>query len=131
MTTIGVRWSASAFRSTKRVCGIGPSNVDDEQHAIDHAQDALDFAAKVGVTGRVHDVDLGSMPANRCVLRQDGYAPLALERVGIHHALNDDLILPECSRLPEHFVDESGLAVIDVSDDCDVSNFLLCHSLVS
>ena len=26
---------------------------------------------------------------------------------------------------------ESGLAVIDVRDDRDVTNFLLCHSLIS
>src|SRR6185503_5745591 len=103
--------------------------IDDEQHAIDHAQDALDFAAKIGVAGRIDDVDLGAVPANRSILRQDRYAPLALERVGVHHTLDYDLILAKRSRLTEHLVDESRLAVIDVSDNCDVTYFLLCHSL--
>ena len=105
--------------------------VHHEQHAVHHAQDALDLTSEVGVTGRIDDVDLGAVPANGCVLRQNGDAPLSLEGVGIHHTLDDDLILAKRTGLPEHFVDESSFAVIDVSDDCDVTNFLLGHSHVS
>ena len=39
--------------------------VDDEQHAIDHAQDALDLAAEIGVARRVDDVDLGVRSSGR------------------------------------------------------------------
>ena len=39
--------------------------VDDEQHAVDHAQDALDLAAEIGVARRVDDVDLGAVPDGR------------------------------------------------------------------
>ena len=34
--------------------------VDQEQHAVDHPQHALDLAAEVGVAGRVDDVDVGA-----------------------------------------------------------------------
>jgi hypothetical protein len=61
--------------------------VDDEQHAVDHAQNPLDLASEIGVTGRIHDVDLRAVPANSCILGEDGDSPLALERVGVHHAL--------------------------------------------
>src|SRR3982750_1035542 len=105
--------------------------IDDEEHSVDHTQDALDLTTEVGVTGRIDDVDLGTMPANRCVLRQNGYTALALERVGIHHTFHHDLVLAKGARLTEHLVDESRLAVIDVCDNRDVSNFLLCHSHVS
>ena len=47
------------LRVTKRVCGIGPfDRVDQQQHAVDHRQHALDLAAEVGVAGRVDDVDV-------------------------------------------------------------------------
>jgi hypothetical protein len=83
------------------------------------------------VTGSIDDIDLGSMPANGRVLRQDGDAALALQWIGVHDALHHDLILAERAGLPEHFVDESCLAVIDERDDRDVPNFLLCQSLIS
>ena len=83
------------------------------------------------MAGGVDDVDLGPVPANGCVLRQNGDAALALERIGVHHPLDDDLILAKRASLSQHFVDESRLAVIDMRDDCDVTNFLLCHSLLS
>jgi hypothetical protein len=94
--------------------------VDDEQHAIDHPQDALDLPAEVGVPWSVDDVDLRPAPAHRRVLRQDGDAPLALERVGVHHALLHDLVLAKGARLSQHLVDERRLAVVDVRDDGDV-----------
>ena len=80
MTTIGVSRRSSALRSTKRVCGSGPfGRVDQQQHAVDHRQHALDLAAEVGVAGRVDDVDLVVLVVDGGVLRQDGDAALALE----------------------------------------------------
>ncbi len=109
----------------------GPvERINDEQDPIDHAKNALHFAAEVGVAGSVDDVDLCPLPANGCVFRQNGDPALALERIGVHHAFHDDLVLAKCASLPEHFVHESRLAVIDVRDNRDVSKFLLCHSLV-
>ena len=46
--------------------------VDHEQHAVDHLHDALDFAAEIGVTGRVDDVDAITVPLKRGVLRANG-----------------------------------------------------------
>ena len=34
------------------------AGVDEQQHAVDHGEAALDLAAEVGVAGRVDDVDL-------------------------------------------------------------------------
>jgi hypothetical protein len=47
---------------------------------------------------------------------------LPLQRVGVHHALLDHLVLAERARLAEHLVDERRLAVVDVGDDGDVSD---------
>ena len=95
--------------------------VDQEQHAVDHLEDALDLAAEVGVARGVDDVDPGVAPGDGGVLRQDGDAVLALEVDRVHDALDDRLVLAEGAGLPEHGVDERGLAVVDVGDDGEVS----------
>ncbi len=70
----------------------------------------------------VDDVDLDVVPVNGRVLRQDGDSPLALERVGVHHTLLNDLVCAEDASLAEHLVDQRRLSVIDVRDDGNVAN---------
>ena len=79
------------------------------------------------MTRRVDDVDLGTVPANGGILGEDRDAALTLERVGIHHALLDDLILAERAGLTEHLVHQRRLPVVDVRNDGDVTDL---HSLV-
>ena len=96
--------------------------VDEEQHRVDHAEHALDLAAEVGVARGVDDVDARALPCHGGALRQDRDAALALEIVRVHRALGDDLAGPERAGLLEESIDEGGLAVIDVGDDCDVAD---------
>jgi hypothetical protein len=100
--------------------------VDQQQHAIHHVHDTLDFAAEIGVAGRIHDVDLdqltrlGVRDDDGSVLGQDGDAALALQIIGIHDALGYLLVLAEDVRLAQHVIDQGGLAVVHVGDDGDV-----------
>ena len=96
--------------------------VAQDQPAVDHPQDALDLAAEVGVTRRVHDVDLDALPAHGGVLGQDGDSPLALQRVRVHHPLFHLLVRAECPGLPQHLVHQGCLAVVDVGDDGQVTD---------
>ena len=102
--------------------------VDEQQHAVDHPQHALDLAAEIGMAGRVDDVDVGAqftlLVADRAVLGEDRDPPLALEVVGVHHALGDVLVLRERAGLNQQLVDERRLAVVDVGDDRDVAQML-------
>ena len=59
---------------------------------------------------------------DRGVLGEDRDAALALERVRVHHAVDDDLVGAEDAALVQHGVDQSGLAVVDVGDDRDVAD---------
>ena len=95
--------------------------VDQHDGAVDHVQDAFDFAAEVGVSGRVDDVDADVVPDDRSGLRQDGDAALTLQIVGIHHSFGRGFVLAERARLFEQAVDQRGLAVVDVGDDGDVA----------
>src|SRR5439155_630424 len=53
--------------------------VDEQQHAVDHGQPALDLAAEVRVAGRVDDVQLYPAITNCGGLGQDGDPLLSLE----------------------------------------------------
>jgi hypothetical protein len=87
-----------------------------------------DLATEVGVARRVDDVDRhrlavggGTGVVDRGVLGEDRDPLLALQVAGVHRALLDVLVLAEGTALPEHLVDERGLAVVDVGDDRDVA----------
>ncbi len=101
--------------------------VDEQQHAVDHRQRALDLAAEVGVARRVDDVDLRVAVLHRRVLGEDRDALLALEIHRVHDPVGDVLVLAEGAGLPEHRVDERRLAVVDVRDDRDVAQLVALH----
>ena len=96
--------------------------------AVDHLQNALDLAGEIGVARGVDDVDLIIFIVDGRVLGQDRDAALALEIARVHHAVYDGLILPVNAALLQHLVDQRGLAVVDVRDDCNVTNFVLRHN---
>ncbi len=101
------------------------AGVDEQDHAVHHAQGALYFAAKIAVTGRVHDVDERVVKRQRRILGQNCDAALALEVVRVHDAVHDRLIAPEDAALAQHGVDQRGLAVVHVRDDGDVADILV------
>ncbi len=98
--------------------------VDDEQHAVDHLEDALDFAAEIGVAGRVDDVDVIILVLERGVLGLDRDAFFAFEVHRIHDALDDGLVRAERARLTQELIHERGFAVVNVGDNGDVANLL-------
>ena len=98
--------------------------VDEQQHAVDHRQPALDLAAEVGVPGGVDDVELDVPVAQRGVLGEDRDALLALEVHRVEHARGDVLADAKGARLPQHRVDQRRLAVVDVRDDRDVADVI-------
>src|SRR5947209_8656616 len=101
-------------------------SVDQHQDAIDHAEDALDLAAEIGVTRSVNDVDphvipLGA-PDNRGAFGEDRDAALAFQLVRIERPLGDLLIGAKGAALAQQLVDQRGLAVVDMRDDRDVAD---------
>ena len=81
------------------------------------------------MAGRIDDVDLHAVITHAGDLGEDGDAALALEVVGIHHAVDVLLMGAEDAALVEHGVHESGLAMIDVRDDGDIADIRVaaCH----
>ena len=98
--------------------------VHQQQHAADHLQHALYLAGEVRVAGGVHDVDLRVAVVHGRVLRQNRDAALALQVVGVHHAVGNLLVRTEYAALLQHLVHQRGLAVVDVGDNGDVSQII-------
>ena len=103
------------------------SGVDEQDNAVDHLEDTLDLAAEVGVARGIDNVDLGVAVADGGVFSKDRDAALSLEVVRVHDAVDDLLIFAVHAALLEHFVDEGGLAVVDVGDDGYIAKFFILH----
>ena len=63
-----------------------------EHDAVDHVNDALDLAAKIGVPGRIDNIDGDIAVYYARVFCQNSDAAFALEVVGVEHALDDFLV---------------------------------------
>ena len=102
--------------------------VYNQQHAVHHLHDPLDFAAEIGMARRIDDVDPITVPLKGGVLRTDCDPFLALEVHRIHHSFLDLLVRAEGAALPQQLIHESGLAVVDVRNDGDVADFIHVNS---
>ena len=103
-------------------------SVHQQDNAVDHFEDSLHLAAKVGVARGIHDVDFIIFIVYGSVLGQNGNAALPLQVTGVHNPLYGSLIFPIDAALLQHFVNQGGLAVVNVGDDGNISDFVLrCH----
>ncbi len=109
--------------------------IHQQQHPIGHFQYPLHLAAKIGVAGRVNDVDfifnaLRRGIINSAIFAENRNAAFPLERIGIHNQVMMiagkpvQLLVAKHARLVEQLIHQRGLAVIDMSDDGDVANVL-------
>ena len=71
---------------------------------------------------RIYDIDLYVVIKNRRVFGKNRDAALALQLIGIHHALDDLFIGAESAALAKHGVDERRFTVINVRDNGDVTD---------
>jgi hypothetical protein len=98
--------------------------IDENETTVCHTEDAFDFPAEVGVSGRVDDVDFDTLIGDGNVFGEDGDSAFSFEIVGVEDLLTGQLGISELSALPEHTIDESGFAVIDMSDNGNVSEVI-------
>ena len=98
--------------------------VDEQQTAVGHVQHALHLAAEVRVARGVYDVYLRSFPIDGDVFREDCYAPLALQVVAVEHLPAEVLPVAEQVSGEHHLVHQRCLSVVNVGNDCYVSDVL-------
>src|ERR1700739_4415406 len=103
------------------------AGIHQQDDAVNHAQRAFDFTAKVAVAGSVHDIDLGVVEKQRRILGQNGDAALAFQVVGIHYALDNSFVGAKYAALAEHGVHQRRFAVVHVGDNGDIA-YLMTHN---
>ena len=107
--------------------------IHQQHHTVNHVQHALHLAAKIRMARSVHDVDLhlhliGGIRHNHSrILGQNCDAALALQIIGVHHALDDLLILTKHARLPQQPVHQRGLAMVNVGNDRNIAKIHAKH----
>ena len=112
-----------SFLENEAGLGLGAFvSVHDKHDAVDHLHDALHFSAEVGVSWGVDDVDDVVAPADGGVLGFDRNSSLTLLVHGVHGALIHRLVFAKGAGLLEHLIHERGLAMINVSDDGNISD---------
>ena len=95
--------------------------INEEHHSLAGGQAAADFVAEVDVPRRVDQMDGVTLPGHPDVLSLDGDAPLALD---VHRV---EVLLPHVASVYgagqlEDPIGQSGLPMIDVGHDAEVSN---------
>lgn len=103
--------------------GHGPIyRIHQQKHAINHGQHALHFAAKVGVPGRIHNIDANALPIEGRVLGEDGNAPFLFQVLIIH----DPLRLPwrNRPRKLKQSIHKGRFAVVNVRNNGNVTDGL-------
>ena len=96
-------------------------SVHQQQYAVHHLQHALHLAAEIGMAGGIYYVDLHAVIGGGGVLRQNGDAALPFQVAGVHHTVLHHLVIPEGAALLEHFIDQRGLAVVNVGNNGYIS----------
>ena len=119
---------AQLQRAAQHKAGLGHGTfrcIHQQNDAVDHFQDTLHLTAKVGVARRIHDIDLGISVLDGGVFGKNGDAALALQIIGVHHAVHCLLIFPVYAALLEHLVHQRGFAVVNMGDDGYISQLLV------
>ena len=103
--------------------------VHQQNNAVDHLQNPFHLAAEVGMTRGIDDIDFIVFILNGCIFGKNSNAAFPLQVTGVHNAVNHCLIFTVNAALFQHLVDQSGFAVVNVGDNCNISDFfLLRHS---
>ena len=72
----------------------------------------------------VDDVDFVAFVADADILAEDGDAALALKVIVVEDEFASLLVVAEQFGLMKHAVDQGGLAMVDVSYNCNITNIL-------
>ena len=109
--------------------------IGQQEDAIDHFHDTLHLSAKVGVAWGVNDVDgidftvLRIGPFYGEVLRFNSNALFTFQIHRVHGALLHLLVFTVGATLLQQAVHESGLAVVNVCDDGDITDVFGVHDV--
>ncbi len=109
-------------------------SIDQQKAAIGHIEHALHFAAEIGVSRSVYNVDFCPFVIDGDVFGEYCYAALALKVIAVEYQFAGILIISKKMSGHQHFVHKGGLAMVHVGDDGDIAYILhikMCIFLIS
>ena len=95
--------------------------IHEQQYGVHQAEHPLHLAPEVGVPGRVHQVQAHALELYGRLLGVNGDAAFLFQILAIHRAFEDFAVRGDCAGLTQQPVEQRGLAMVDVSDDRQVS----------
>ena len=95
--------------------------VNQQDNTVYHFEDTLNLAAEVCMSWGVNDVDLCAFIVDCSILCKDGDTSFTFKVTVIHDTVLNRLVVTEGTALFEHLVNQGGLTMVYVRDDCDVS----------
>ena len=106
-------------------------SINQQQYAINHGQYALYLAAKISMARGVKDVDFYAFMHNCSIFGKYGDTTLTLQSIGVHNAILYMFISTENTALLQHSINQSGLAMVNVGDNCYITNIISNHCYCS
>ena len=101
--------------------------IHQQQDAVHHAEGAFHLTTEVGMSGRIHDVDLDAFVDHAGVFGLDGDTPLALLVHRVENALTHALDVAVHVGLLQDRVHKGRFPVVHMSDDGDVADVCSAH----
>ena len=99
-------------------------SIYEKEASVCHIEHTLHLTTEVGVTRSIENINLGSFPVDRHILRENGYTALTLQVIGVENLAAVILSVTEQFSCQHHLVHQSRFAMVDVCNNCNVSNVL-------
>ncbi len=93
-----------------------------QHNAIYHFQHAFHFAAKIGMSRCIYNIDFHIAILHGCIFGKYSYAALPFDIAAIHHPLLYHLICAESSALAKQLVYKRSFPMVNMGDNCDISD---------
>ena len=106
-------------------------SIDEEQYAVYHVQYTFYFAAEVSMPRGVDDVDLDAFVHDRCIFGQDCNAAFTFNISRVHDTFFYFFVRTENMALFEHGVDQCRFAMVNVGNNCNITNIFAFHLMSS
>ena len=101
-------------------------SIDEEEASVCHVEHALNLTTEVRVSRSIKNINFSTFPIDGNVFRKNCDTPLTFEVVSIKHFATVILTVAEKLSSEHHLVYESCLAMVDMGNNCYVSNVLHC-----
>jgi len=97
------------------------AGIHQQNSAINHIETAFHLAAEIGVARRIDNIYFDTVIFYRRIFCRDGDAAFFFQIKRIHNAIFYSLIDAKNTRLFQHGIEQSGLAMVNVGNNSNIT----------